>query len=242
MILSLLTALMVKYVARFQTSLAQSMPMIAGVCVLIFTTLILGTVLNQTPWNALDANDVHRDGVDAGLQSAIRLDDDVCSRAGPHHRAWHDRRSLADSHGGHGDGHPLTAACADTHPARAGILGRRIGLLRHQHCDGLTDITDLGIDADGCVPLFRLGHVGGLSVDRVAAGGRALLQLRDRHQLAGTRRRLASAVAGTGAASSGNLHAQHDRGDVGRGIRGSDRRQSTAGAASAAISTTSAKC
>src|ERR1019366_7139960 len=40
-------------VARFQTSLAQSLPMIAGVCILILTTLGLSTVLNQAPWNAL---------------------------------------------------------------------------------------------------------------------------------------------------------------------------------------------
>jgi cyclic-di-AMP phosphodiesterase PgpH len=53
MILSLLTALMVMYVARFQVSLAQSVPMIAGVCVLILTTLVLGAVLSQPPWNAL---------------------------------------------------------------------------------------------------------------------------------------------------------------------------------------------
>ena len=53
MILSLLTALMVMYVARFQASLAQSLPMIAGVCVLILTTLGLSTVLSQPPWNAL---------------------------------------------------------------------------------------------------------------------------------------------------------------------------------------------
>jgi putative nucleotidyltransferase with HDIG domain len=53
MILSLLTALMVMYVARFQISLAQSMAMIAGVCVLILMTLVLGTVLSQPPWNAL---------------------------------------------------------------------------------------------------------------------------------------------------------------------------------------------
>jgi putative nucleotidyltransferase with HDIG domain len=52
-ILSLLTALMVMYVVRFQMSLVQSLPMIAGVCVLILSTLVLGTVLSQSPWNAL---------------------------------------------------------------------------------------------------------------------------------------------------------------------------------------------
>src|SRR2546422_703936 len=35
MILSLLTAVVVLYVARFQASLAASLPMIAGVCVLV---------------------------------------------------------------------------------------------------------------------------------------------------------------------------------------------------------------
>ncbi len=52
-ILSLLTALMVMYVARFQTGLAQSLPTIAGVCVLILATLALGTLLSPPPWNAL---------------------------------------------------------------------------------------------------------------------------------------------------------------------------------------------
>ncbi len=53
MVLSLLTALVVIYVARFQTSLSQSLPMIAGVCVLIVTTIVLGAFLSPPPWNAL---------------------------------------------------------------------------------------------------------------------------------------------------------------------------------------------
>lgn len=53
MILSLLTALVVMYVARFQTSLAGNLPMIAGVCVLVLTTIVLGTLLSPPPWNAL---------------------------------------------------------------------------------------------------------------------------------------------------------------------------------------------
>lgn len=52
-ILSLLTALMVMYVARFQIGLAQSLPMIAGVCVLILATLVLATLLSVPPWHAL---------------------------------------------------------------------------------------------------------------------------------------------------------------------------------------------
>lgn len=53
LIFSLLTALIVMYVARFQISLANNLAMIAGVCVLILATICLGTVLNQPPWNAL---------------------------------------------------------------------------------------------------------------------------------------------------------------------------------------------
>jgi putative nucleotidyltransferase with HDIG domain len=53
MILSLLTALMVLYVGRFQPGLVQSLPMIVGVCVLILMTLMLSALLSQPPWHAL---------------------------------------------------------------------------------------------------------------------------------------------------------------------------------------------
>jgi hypothetical protein len=53
LILSLATTLVVMYVGRFQASLAQSWPMIVGVCALILSTIVLGTILNQPPWNAL---------------------------------------------------------------------------------------------------------------------------------------------------------------------------------------------
>src|ERR1043166_5185881 len=52
LIFSLLTASVVIYVARFQTSLARNLPMIAGVCVLVLVTVVLGTLLNQPPWHA----------------------------------------------------------------------------------------------------------------------------------------------------------------------------------------------
>lgn len=52
LIFSLLTSLVVIYVARFQASLSQNLPMIAGVCVLTLMTLVLGTLLSQPPWNA----------------------------------------------------------------------------------------------------------------------------------------------------------------------------------------------
>ncbi len=53
LIFSLLTTLVVMYVVRFQTSLAQSLPMIFGVCVLILVTMALGLFLSQAPWHAV---------------------------------------------------------------------------------------------------------------------------------------------------------------------------------------------
>ncbi len=52
LIFSLLTGSVVIYSARFQTSLAGNLPMIAGVCVLVFVTGVAGTALNQPPWHA----------------------------------------------------------------------------------------------------------------------------------------------------------------------------------------------
>ena len=53
LIFSLQTSLVVMYVARFQTALAENMSMIVGVCVLIFATIVFATVLSAPPWNAL---------------------------------------------------------------------------------------------------------------------------------------------------------------------------------------------
>jgi putative nucleotidyltransferase with HDIG domain len=53
LIFSLLTGMVVLYVARFQASLAQSLPMIAGVCVLILVTIALGLALSSAPWYAV---------------------------------------------------------------------------------------------------------------------------------------------------------------------------------------------
>ena len=53
LIFSLLAGLVVMYVARFQTGLAHNLPMIAGVCVLILVTVILGQALNAAPWHAV---------------------------------------------------------------------------------------------------------------------------------------------------------------------------------------------
>jgi putative nucleotidyltransferase with HDIG domain len=52
MIFSLLSALVVLYVARFQTGLAQSLPTIAGVCILVLVTLVLAMLLSAPPWHA----------------------------------------------------------------------------------------------------------------------------------------------------------------------------------------------
>ncbi len=53
LIFSLLTALVVIYVARFQTGLAQNLKMIGGVCFLTLGTIVLGTLLGQPPWHAV---------------------------------------------------------------------------------------------------------------------------------------------------------------------------------------------
>jgi putative nucleotidyltransferase with HDIG domain len=52
LILSLLAALVVLYVVRFQAGLAQSFPKIAGVCALVIATLALGQWLSRPPWYA----------------------------------------------------------------------------------------------------------------------------------------------------------------------------------------------
>lgn len=53
LIFTLLSALVVLYVGRFQTSLAQSLSMIAGVCILVLVTMVLGMALSQAPWHAV---------------------------------------------------------------------------------------------------------------------------------------------------------------------------------------------
>ena len=52
LILTLVAGLIVLYVARFQSSLAQSLLMIVGVGALVLLTIALGALLSQTPWEA----------------------------------------------------------------------------------------------------------------------------------------------------------------------------------------------
>jgi putative nucleotidyltransferase with HDIG domain len=53
LILGLLAAVIVLYVARFQAGLAESLPKIASVCILAVVTLTLGLVLSRSPWYAV---------------------------------------------------------------------------------------------------------------------------------------------------------------------------------------------
>ena len=53
LIFSLLAGSVVLYTARFQSSLAQNLPMIAGVCVLILVTVTLSLLLQAAPWHAV---------------------------------------------------------------------------------------------------------------------------------------------------------------------------------------------
>ncbi len=53
LVFSLLSALVVLYVVRFQKSLAQSLPTIAKVCALVVLTILLGALLSKPPWHAV---------------------------------------------------------------------------------------------------------------------------------------------------------------------------------------------
>ncbi len=53
MVFSLLSMLVVLYVARFQQALAQSLPKVVGVCALVLLTLALGLVLSRATWHAV---------------------------------------------------------------------------------------------------------------------------------------------------------------------------------------------
>ncbi len=53
LIFALLSGLVVLYVVRFQTGLAQSLPTIAKVCALVVFTLALGALLSRAPWHAM---------------------------------------------------------------------------------------------------------------------------------------------------------------------------------------------
>jgi cyclic-di-AMP phosphodiesterase PgpH len=53
LVISLLAALVVIYVVRFQSSLAQSLSKIVHVCMLVVVTLALGLLLSRPPWQAV---------------------------------------------------------------------------------------------------------------------------------------------------------------------------------------------
>jgi putative nucleotidyltransferase with HDIG domain len=53
LVFSLLEAVVVIYVARFQQGLAQSLPKVAGVCALVLMTLVLGMVFSQASFHAV---------------------------------------------------------------------------------------------------------------------------------------------------------------------------------------------
>jgi putative nucleotidyltransferase with HDIG domain len=52
LVLSLLSTIIILYSVRFQPGLAQSLPKVAGVCALVFLTLVVGLVLSRPPWHA----------------------------------------------------------------------------------------------------------------------------------------------------------------------------------------------
>ncbi len=52
-VISLLAAVVVLYVSRFQPALAQSLPKIGAICALVITTILLGLLLSKAPWYAV---------------------------------------------------------------------------------------------------------------------------------------------------------------------------------------------
>ena len=53
LILSLATTMVVMYVGQLKIQPGRNWPVVAGVCALILSTIVLGAVLSQPPWNAL---------------------------------------------------------------------------------------------------------------------------------------------------------------------------------------------
>jgi putative nucleotidyltransferase with HDIG domain len=53
LVFSLLAAVVVIYVARFQPALAQSAPKISAICLLVIVTILLVLILSPPPWHAL---------------------------------------------------------------------------------------------------------------------------------------------------------------------------------------------
>ena len=53
LVMGLLTVLVTLYLSRFQPALAQSLPKIAGVCLLVVVTLAVGLILSRSPWFAM---------------------------------------------------------------------------------------------------------------------------------------------------------------------------------------------
>ncbi|MCS6850233.1 MAG: HDIG domain-containing protein [Gemmataceae bacterium] len=52
LIVNLLAGLIVLYVVRLQPTLAQSLPRLVGICLLVLATVALGLALSQPPWHA----------------------------------------------------------------------------------------------------------------------------------------------------------------------------------------------
>jgi putative nucleotidyltransferase with HDIG domain len=53
LVFTLLALIVVIYVVRFQVSLAQSLPKVAGVCFLVLLTMVIGMFLHRAPWQAV---------------------------------------------------------------------------------------------------------------------------------------------------------------------------------------------
>ena len=126
--------------------------MIAGVCVLVLMTIILGTMLNQPPWNALLLPMTFTAMVlTMAYNPQFALMMTFSLELALDGRDRHGCRTHPDSHGGHGHGDPVAAARASRHRTRAGGGPGGIGVLRDDHRDRDAVGPDLGAHAQRCV-------------------------------------------------------------------------------------------
>ncbi len=229
LLLTLLSMLVVIYVVRFQHSLARSLPKVVGVCALVLLTLVLGLLLNHAPWRAVLVPltvtalilTIAYNPQFALLMSLSLTLAAVITVGGR-------LSDLLVAMGGQATA-VLILGNVRTRTRLVEVGGvAGVGLLGHDHRHGVVQRADVADDRLGLRPRPALGPAGGLRGQRPVAVGGILLHHRHRREPGRVGRRLAPAVAGTGAPGAGHLHAQHDGGDAGGAGGRGHRRQPAA--------------
>ncbi len=231
LLLTLLSMLVVIYVVRFQHSLARSLPKVVGVCALVLVTLVLALLLNHSPWCAVL--------VPLTVTALILT------------IAYNPQFALLMSLS-------LTLAAVITVGGRLSDLlvamgGQATAVLILGNVRTRTRLVEVGGVAGAAYFAMTMatelysgqtwqmivwdsgrGLLWGLLAGFVVSGLLPLVEYcfthRHRREPGRAGRRLASAVAGTGAPGAGHLHAQHDGGDAGGAGGRGHRRQPAADA------------